>query len=104
MLLAIISKRAGLNVGGHDVYINVVGGIKIKETAADLAVCAAVISSIKDKALPKDSVVLGELGLGGEVRSVPFIDRRLKEAKRLGLKNALTPKTIKRISDLPYSK
>ncbi|MFH1711945.1 MAG: DNA repair protein RadA [Patescibacteria group bacterium] len=100
MLLAIISKRAGLPVGGHDVYVNVVGGIKIKETAVDLAVCAAVMSSLKDKVLPKDTVIFGELGLGGEVRSVPFLDRRLKEAERLGLKNSLTPKNTKKINDV----
>ncbi|MFH1632041.1 MAG: DNA repair protein RadA [bacterium] len=100
MLLAIISKRAGVNVSGHDVYVNVVGGMKIKETAADLAVCAAVIGSMKDKTAPKEAVFIGELGLGGELRSVPFLDRRLKEAERLGLGQAVTPKTLKSISDL----
>lgn len=104
MLLAIIGKRAGVAVGGHDVYVNVVGGLKIKETAVDLAICAAVLSSIKDKAIPKNTVILGELGLGGEVRSVPFLDRRVKEATRLGLTNTLTPKNTKSIRDLGYSK
>jgi len=100
MLLAIISKRTGVNVSGHDVYVNVVGGMKVKEYAVDLAVCAAVISSIKDKAIAEDTLVVGELGLGGEVRSVPFLDRRIKEAERLGLKTFLTPKTVKNLKDL----
>ena len=100
MLLAIVSKRAGVSVSGHDVYVNVVGGMKIREHAADLAVCAAIISSIKDKALPADTVVLGELGLGGEVRNVPFLEKRLKEAERLGLKNTLTPKNTKSVGEV----
>ncbi|MDP2632001.1 MAG: DNA repair protein RadA [Candidatus Uhrbacteria bacterium] len=102
MLLAIISKRAGISVSGHDVYVNVVGGMKIKETAADLAVCAAVISSIKEKTPQADAVFIGELGLGGEVRTVPFLDRRLKEAERLGFKNAITPKNLKSIRELGF--
>lgn len=100
MLLAIISKRAGVNVSGHDVYVNVVGGMKVRENAVDLAVCAAIISSMKDRIIAKDAMVIGELGLGGEVRSVPFLDRRIKEAQRLGIKNSITPKTIKNIKDL----
>ena len=100
MLLAIIGKRAGVATSGQDIYVNVVGGMKIKETAADLAVCAAIISSITDKPVDQQTVVIGELGLGGEVRSVPFLDRRLKEASRLGLENSLSPKTTKHIKDL----
>ena len=84
MLLAILNKRAGLKTHGLDVYVNVVGGVKIKETAADLAVCAAILSSVKDKALPMKGVLIGELGLSGEVRSVTRIAYRVKEAKRLG--------------------
>lgn len=100
MLLAIISKRTGVKVNAHDVYVNVVGGMKIKETAVDLAVASAIISSVTDKMPAKETVIIGELGLGGEVRSVPFLDRRLKEAERLGLKNAITPKTVKNLKDL----
>lgn len=100
MLLAIISKRTGVKVSGHDVYVNVVGGMKIRETAVDLAVASAIISSVTDKMPPKDTVIIGELGLGGEVRSVPLLDRRVKEAERLGLKNAITPKTCKNVKDL----
>ena len=100
MLIAIINKRTDVKVAGHDVYVNVVGGIKIKEHAADLAVCAAIMSSVKDKALPKDTIVFGELGLGGEIRSVPFIDKRANEAERLGFKNKITPKTVQSIKNL----
>ena len=100
MLLAIISKRAGVPVYDQDVFVNVVGGMKVHEHAADLAVAAAIISAIKNKALPTDTVVVGELGLGGEIRSVPFLERRLKEADRLGLKNGITPKTVKTIADV----
>lgn len=100
MLLAIVSKRAGVKVNDHDVYVNVVGGLKVTEKAADLAVAAAIMSAMANKAVPSDTVVMGELGLGGEVRNVPFLDRRLKEADRLGLGNAITPKTIKSIDQL----
>lgn len=100
MLLAIVAKRCNLRVGDHDVYLNVVGGMKVTEKAADLAVAAAIVSALTNTPLPADAVVIGELGLGGEVRSVPFLDRRLKEADRLGLKTALTPKTTKNIHEL----
>ncbi len=100
MLLAIIGKRAGVATSGQDIYVNVVGGMKIKETAADLAVCAAIISSIQDKPVDQNTVVIGELGLGGEVRSVPFLDRRLKEAGRLGLHESISPKNTKHITKL----
>jgi DNA repair protein RadA/Sms len=100
MLLAIVSKRAKINVAGHDIYVNVVGGMKVREHAADLAVCAAIISSLKEKAPPTGSLYLGELGLGGEIRSVPFLDKRLKEAERLGIKNHFSPKNTKNLSEL----
>ncbi len=72
----------------------------ITEHAADLAVAAAVLSAIENKPLPPDAVVIGELGLGGEIRSVPFLERRLKEAERLGMKTFLTPKEIKTVRDV----
>ncbi len=100
MLLAIVAKRCGVRVGDHDVYVNVVGGMKVTEKAADLAVAAAVLSALKNTPIASDAVVIGELGLGGEVRSVPFLDRRIKEAERLGLKTALTPKTVKTVSQI----
>lgn len=100
MLLAIISKRAKVNVSSHDIYVNVVGGMKIKDHSTDLAVCVAIISCVKDKMIGGESMIVGELGLGGEVRSVSFLDRRIKEAERLGIKNFLTPKTIKHLSEV----
>lgn len=100
MLLAIISKRAGIKIYDQDVFVNVVGGMKINEHAADLAVAAAVMSAVENKPLPNDAVVIGELGLGGEVRSVPFLERRLKEAERLGMKTFLTPKEVKMIREV----
>jgi DNA repair protein RadA/Sms len=100
MLLAIASKRAGVKVYDQDVFVNVVGGIRITEHAADLAVATAVISALENKPLPADAVVVGELGLGGEVRSVPFLERRLKEAERLGMKTFYTPKEVKSLKDV----
>mgnify|MGYP001602130359 CR=1 FL=1 len=100
MLLAIVSKRAGIKIYDQDVFVNVVGGMKINEHAADLAVAAAVMSAVENKPLPSDAVVIGELGLGGEVRSVPFLERRLKEAERLGMKTFLTPKNVKLIREV----
>ncbi|MEK9155279.1 MAG: DNA repair protein RadA, partial [Patescibacteria group bacterium] len=95
MLLAILSKRAGARVYDQDVYVNVVGGMKLSEPSADLAVAAAVLSAIENVVFPDDTIVIGELGLGGEVRSVPFFERRTKEAERLGFKTVLGPGKIK---------
>ncbi|MFZ2681552.1 MAG: DNA repair protein RadA [Patescibacteria group bacterium] len=100
MLLAIISKRAGVKIYDQDVFVNVVGGMRITEHAADLAVAAAVISAAENKPLASDAVVIGELGLGGEVRSVPFLERRLKEAERLGMKTFITPKEVKMVREV----
>lgn len=92
LLTAIISKRAGINLASQDIYVNVVGGIKITEPAADLAVAMAIVSSMKDK--PLDStVVVGELGLSGEVRYVPNLEKRIKEAAKLGFTKIICPKT-----------
>lgn len=100
MLLAIIGKRTGISVSGYDVYVNVVGGMKIKDNAVDLAVCAAVVSSVTDTAVPQDAIYVGEVGLAGEIRSVPLLERRMKEADRLGFKTHVTPKTRKDLKGL----
>ena len=100
MLLAIIGKRAGVKIYDQDVFVNVVGGMKVSEPAVDLAVAAAIISASENVALPEDAILLGELGLGGELRSVPFLERRLKEADRLGLKSSITPKTIHHLVEI----
>lgn len=88
LLLAVLEKRAGIHFGQLDVFLNVVGGIRIVETAADVAVAAALASGVFDRPLPADAVFLGELGLGGELRSVGQVDRRLTEAARMGFRTA----------------
>ncbi|HUF13828.1 MAG TPA: DNA repair protein RadA [Longimicrobiales bacterium] len=91
LLLAVLEKRSGLAFGDRDVFVNVVGGLRLAETAADLAVVAAVASSALDRALPDDAVFLGEVGLSGEVRSIAQVERRLAEARRLGFSSAFVP-------------
>lgn len=91
MLLAILEKTTGISFFDRDVFLNVAGGLKIKEPAGDLAVCAALLASRLDKRLPKKSVFIGEVGLSGEVRPVMFVETRFKEAQRLGFKRAFCP-------------
>ncbi len=90
VLTAVLQKRAGLNLGQYDIHINVVGGVRANEPAADLAVCLAIASSYKDKELGKDLVVFGEVGLGGEVRSIAQLEKRIKESHSLGMKRIIT--------------
>ncbi len=92
MILAVLEKRTGLLLGGYDVFVNVVGGVKIEEPAADLAIAIAITSSFKDVAIPGNTIIIGELGLGGEVRGVSHFDSRIKEAARLGFENAIIPR------------
>jgi DNA repair protein RadA/Sms len=91
VLLAVLERRAGLGFHELDVFINVTGGVRLVEPASDLAVVAALCSSVHDRALPAESVFLGEVGLGGEVRPVTGADRRLAEAERLGFRQAFVP-------------
>jgi len=91
MLLAVLDARAGLDFGRHDVFLNVAGGLRIGEPAADLAAAAALCSSLFDRPLPKTSVVFGEVALSGAVRPVNQTDARLKEAQKLGFSGALAP-------------
>jgi DNA repair protein RadA/Sms len=95
MLLAVLARRGGISALTLDTYLNVVGGISIDEPSCDLAVIAAVASSMEDRKLPDDLVVFGEIGLGGEVRPVSQADLRLKEAARLGFTSALIPRRNK---------
>jgi DNA repair protein RadA/Sms len=92
MILAILEKRIGLKLGGQDIFVNIVGGVQVDEPAADLGIAMTIASSFKEKAIPADIVAIGEVGLGGEVRSVSQIEIRLKEAQRLGFKKAIIPK------------
>lgn len=91
MLLALLERKLEIPLGHYDVFVNVSGGVKISETAADLAVVAAIISSFKNRPLSKDSVFIGELSLNGEIRDVFYLDIRLKEAKMQKFKNAIIP-------------
>ena len=88
LLLAVLEKRAGLSFAQLDAFVNVVGGLRLQEPAGDLAVAAALASSVHDRALPADSVFMGEVGLGGEIRPVSQTERRLAEAAQLGMKRA----------------
>lgn len=92
LLLAVLSKQGGIGLGASDVFANVAGGLKISETAADLAWVLAAVSSFKDLPVAKELVVFGELGLSGEVRPVAFGEERLKEAQKHGFKRAIVPK------------
>jgi DNA repair protein RadA/Sms len=91
MLLAVLDRRAGQRLSDHDVYAATVGGVRLVEPAADLAVALAVAGSVRDRALAGDLVALGEVGLAGEVRPVTAVGARLQEAARLGFARALVP-------------
>jgi DNA repair protein RadA/Sms len=91
MILAVLDARAGLGISSHDVYLNVAGGLKVTEPAADLASAAALISSFTGRPLPGDCVVFGEISLSGDVRLAPQSELRLKEAAKLGFKSAIVP-------------
>ena len=92
LLVAVLEKRAGYFFGSLDVYLNIVGGMELDETACDLAVCLAMISSLLDKPIGDRTVAIGEVGLGGEVRSVTFLEQRLREAQRIGFDRAIVPR------------
>ncbi|GAB6034504.1 DNA repair protein RadA [Galenea microaerophila] len=91
MLLAVLHRHAGIQAGDQDVYLNVVGGVKVSETSADLAVLIAILSSLRNQALPQDLIVFGEVGLAGEIRPVPSGQERLFEAAKHGFKRAIVP-------------
>jgi len=106
LLIAVLERRTKLNLSDKDIYINVVGGLKLNDPAADLAICMAIASAAAGKRLSDDVVVFGEVGLGGEIRSVHSSDRRVSEAKKLGFSEAIAPKAgqknsfIKSVGDL----
>lgn len=92
LLLAAMHRHGGILLGDQDVYINVVGGVKVTETAADLALLMAALSSFRDQPLPQDLIVFGEVGLSGEIRPVPSGQERIREAAKHGFKRAIVPK------------
>ena len=87
-----LEKRSGYVVSNSDAYVNVVGGLKLDEPATDLSVALALISSLKDKPIRDDTIAVGEIGLGGELRSISNCEQRIKEADRLGFKRIIIPK------------
>lgn len=95
LLIAVIERRTKLKLNDKDVFINVVGGLKLNDSAADLAVCLAIASAVAGRKLAEDFVVFGEVGLGGEVRSAFRPDQRIAEAKKLGFAHAIAPATVK---------
>ncbi|OJU87631.1 DNA repair protein RadA [Candidatus Saccharibacteria bacterium 49-20] len=92
LLIAVLERRTKLNLSDKDIYINVVGGLKLVDQAADLAICMAIASAAAGKRIEDDVVVFGEVGLGGEIRTVIGADKRIAEAKKLGFKRAVAPK------------
>lgn len=104
MLIAVLEKRVGISLGSKDVFVNLVGGLKIDDPALDLAIISSIASSIMDKNINKSTVLCGEVGLAGEVRSINRIAHRLSEAKSLGFETALVPaSTLKRSKNLNLS-
>jgi DNA repair protein RadA/Sms len=100
IILAIIDKKLKIHTGEFDVYVNITGGIRITDPGLDLAVIQAIISSIKDKKMPKENVYFGEVGLTGEIRKVFLEDKRVKEAKRLGFKNIFSSREYRNVGEI----
>ena len=98
LLIAVLERRTKLKLSDKDIYINVVGGLKLVDAGADLAICMAIASAAAERTLDEQTVVFGEVGLGGEIRSAQFVERRVAEAKKLGFKHALAPKQSKKSS------
>lgn len=96
MIVAVLETRCGISLSGHDIFLNIAGGIRIAEPAADVAVAAALISALRGESLPSDTVYFGEIGLAGEVRQVAQPDLRLKESGKLGFERAVIPKLSKK--------
>ena len=97
VLIAVIEKRAGIPLGTHDVYLNVVSGIRISEPAIDLGIILSCVSSFKNISIPQNVVAIGEVGLTGEVRAVNMIEKRIKEAEKLGFKKCIIPESNKKL-------
>jgi DNA repair protein RadA/Sms len=96
LLVAVLQRRVGMALGSHDVYLNVIGGFRVNEPAADFAAAMAIASGLRDQPLPADTVYIGEVGLSGDLRMVQRVDRRIQEAARLGFTRAVVPDRWKR--------
>lgn len=101
LVAAVLTRRAGLRLGDQDVFVNVVGGLRVNEPAADLAMAAAITSSLKDSPVRADAVLIGEIGLSGELRNVSQMPARLREAAKLGFKTAVVPRRLHRSEPWP---
>ena len=101
LIVAVLTRRLGFRLGDQDVFANVVGGLRIGEPAADLAIAASIASSMRDISIRADVVLIGEIGLSGELRWVGQMNSRLREAAKLGFKTAVIPKQIKRGNEPP---
>jgi len=101
LITAVLSRRVGLKLGNQDIIANVTGGLKIGEPAADLGIALAIASSFRDVGVDPRLVVVGEVGLSGELRPVSQLDRRVNEAARLGFKRCLVPKMGAKVSPIP---
>jgi DNA repair protein RadA/Sms len=101
LIAAVLTRRAGFKLGEQDIFVNVVGGIQIDEPAADLAIAAAIASSWRDVAVRADAVLIGEIGLAGELRMAGQMPARLKEAAKLGFKTAIVPKALRKAEGYP---
>jgi DNA repair protein RadA/Sms len=99
--VAVLTRRVGLRLGEQDVFVNVVGGLAISEPAADLAVAAAIASSIRNAPVKAETVLIGEIGLSGELRMVSQMQARLIEASKLGFKTAIVPRRLRRSEPYP---
>ncbi len=100
MLLAVLHKRIGMNIGDSDVFVNITGGVRVDEPGIDLGIVIAIISNHRDMTIDPYTVLIGEVGLGGEIRPVAHIDKRLREAAKLGFKRAILPETNRKGLDL----
>lgn len=98
LIIAVLTKRAGLALGNQDIIVNVVGGLRVNEPAADLGIALAIASSLRGAAIDPGLVAIGELGLSGELRAVPHLERRLSEAAKLGFRSCLLPRLTKGVS------
>ncbi len=103
LLIAVLEKRVHLSLGNQDVYLNVVSGMRMTEPAVDLGIALVMASSFKSVYIPKDTAIIGEVGLTGEIRSVNMIDKRLKEAQRLGIKRVIIPQNNKKLLKDDYN-
>jgi len=101
LTIAVLTRRVGLQLMDQDVFVNVVGGLRVNEPAADLAVAAAIASSVRDRPLPADLALIGEVGLSGELRAVPQMPARLREAAKLGFRRVVVPKRVRPDDILP---